>query len=189
MNIVERVKRICLSPDTEWPVIAGESATLGTLITGYALPLAAVSAIGSFIGSMYLDIGLGFAFRVAISSLVMSLVGVVVLSLIIDALAPTFGASKSSVSAAKVAAYAPTPAWVGGIFQIIPFLGSLIALIGALYALYLLYLGLLYVMKSPQDKVVGYTVVVVVIAIVVGFVASYITSLMLGVGPTMRITY
>ena len=28
MNIVERVKRICLSPDTEWTVIAGESTTL-----------------------------------------------------------------------------------------------------------------------------------------------------------------
>ena len=26
MNIVERAKRLCLSPDTEWPVIAGESA-------------------------------------------------------------------------------------------------------------------------------------------------------------------
>ena len=23
MNIAERAKRICLSPDTEWPVIAG----------------------------------------------------------------------------------------------------------------------------------------------------------------------
>ena len=32
MNIVERAKRLCLSPDTEWPVIAGESATLPTLL-------------------------------------------------------------------------------------------------------------------------------------------------------------
>ena len=43
----------------------------------------------------------------------MSLVGVVVLSFVIDALAPTFGAGKSSDRAGKVAAYAPT-AGLGG---------------------------------------------------------------------------
>jgi hypothetical protein len=187
MNIVERVKRLLLSPDPEWAVIAAEPATLGGLITGYALPLAALSAIGSLIGSVLFlgSFGIGFAVRAAVIGLVMSLVGVVILSVVIDALAPTFGAAKSNTSAAKVAAYAPTPAWVGGFFQIIPFLGSLIAFIGAIYALYLLYLGLMRVMKSPSDKAVGYTVVVVVIAIVVGFVASFVTAA-IGLGPSMR---
>jgi hypothetical protein len=112
MNIVERAKRICLSPDTEWSVIAGESAALGSLITGYALPLAALSAVGSLIGTTFLGLGIMFAIRVAVMGLVMSLLGVVVLSFIVDALAPTFGAAKSSDSAARVAAYAPTPAWI-----------------------------------------------------------------------------
>jgi hypothetical protein len=188
MNIVERVKRLCLSPDAEWAVIASERAGLGTLIPGYVLPLAAVSAVGSLIGTLILGLGFGFAIRVAVIGLIMAVLGVVVLTTIIDALAPTFGAAKSSESAAKVAAYAPTPAWVGGIFQIIPLLGSLIALVGALYSLYLLYLGLMRVMKSPADKAVGYTVVVVIIGIVVGFVASYITT-MIGFGPTMRLSY
>jgi hypothetical protein len=189
MNIVDRVKRLLLSPDPEWSVIAGEPATLGGLITGYVLPLAALSAIGSLLGSLFLGLGLMFALRVAIVGLVMAVIAVVILSVTIDALAPTFGAAKSSTNAAKVAAYAPTPAWVGGIFQIIPALGSLIAFIGALYALYLLYLGLMRVMKSSSDKAVGYTVVVVLIAIVVGFVASYITTTFIGIGPMMRISY
>jgi hypothetical protein len=189
MNIVDRVKRLLLSPDPEWSVIAGEPATLGGLITGYVLPLAALSAIGSLLGSLFIGLGLTFALRVAIAGLVMALIAVVILSVIIDALAPTFGAVKSSTNAAKVAAYVPTPAWVGGIFQIIPFLGSLIAFVGALYALYLLYLGLMRVMKSSSDKAVGYTVVVVLVAIVVGFVASYITSTFIGIGPLMRISY
>lgn len=191
MNIVERAKSLCLSPDAEWSVIAGERATLGELITGYALPLAALSAVGSLLGTMFYGLGIVFALRVAIMGLVIALIGVVVLATIIDALAPTFGAPKNSMGAAKVAAYAPTPAWVAGIAQIIPYLGSLISFIGALYALYLLYLGLMRVMKSPADKAVGYTVVVVVIAIVVGFLASYITT-MIGLGPawpTMRISY
>ena len=73
-----------------------EPATLGGLITGYVLPLAALSAIGSLLGSLFLGLGLMFALRIAIAGLVMALVGVVVLSVIIDALAPTFGAAKSS---------------------------------------------------------------------------------------------
>ena len=189
MNIVDRVKRLLLSPDPEWSVIAGEPATLSGLITGYVLPLAALSAIGSLLGSLFLGLDFTFALRVAIAGLVMALIAVVILSVIIDALAPTFGAVKSSTNAAKVAAYAPTPAWVGGIFQIIPFLGRLIAFVGALYALYLLYLGLMRVMKSSSDKAVGYTVVVVLVVIVVGFVASYITSTFIGIGPLMRISY
>jgi Yip1 domain len=188
MNIVERVKRLCLSPDTEWSVIAAEHATLGTLMTGYVLPLAALSALGSLLGSLFIGLGLMFALRIAIGGLLMALIAVVILSVIIDALAPTFGAVKSSTNAAKVAAYAPTPAWVGGVFQIIPSLGGAIAFVGALFALYLLYLGLMRVMKSPQDKAVGYTVVVVLLAIVVGFAASFITA-MIGLGPTMRISY
>ena len=189
MNIVDRVKRLLLSPDPEWSVIAGEPARLGGLITGYVLPLAALSAIGSLLGTLFIGLGLMFALRVAIVGLVMAVIGVVILSVIIDALAPTFGAVKNSTNAAKVAAYAPTPAWVGGIFQIIPLLGPLIAFVGALYALYLLYLGLMRVMKSSSDKAVGYTVVVVLIAIVVGFVASYITTTFIGIGPMMRIGY
>ena len=64
-----------------------------------------------------------------------------------------------------------------------PFLGSLIAMLGALYALYLLYLGLMRVMKSPPDKAVGYTVVVVVVAIVVGFVVNLVAGAF-GLGRT-----
>ena len=189
MNIVDRVKRLLLSPDPEWSVIAGEPATLGGLITGYVLPLAALSAIGSLLGTLFIGLGLMFALRVAIVGLVMAVIGVVILSVIIDALAPTFGVAKNSTNAAKVAAYAPTPAWVGGIFQIIPLLGSLVTFVGALYALYLLYLGLMRVMKSSADKAVGYTVVVVLVGIVVGFVASYITTTFIGIGPMMRIGY
>lgn len=176
MNIVERAKGLCLSPDAEWAVIAGERTSLGILITSYVLPLAALSALGTLLGSVVLGLGIMFALRIAIMGLVMAVIGVVILSVVIDSLAPTFGAAKGSDSAAKVAAYAPTPAWLAGFLQIIPLLGPVIALAGAVYALYLLYLGLSRVMQSPQDKVLGYTVVVVVIAIVVGFVISTVTA-------------
>ena len=50
MNIVERVKGICVAPDAEWAVIAAERATLGGLLTSYVLPLAGLSAVGSLLG-------------------------------------------------------------------------------------------------------------------------------------------
>ena len=159
MNIVERAKRLCLSPDTEWPVIAGESAPLAALMTGYVLPLAALSAIGSFDRqpSMARTGPHASSVRACWSTgLVMALVGVVVLSVVIDALAPTFGAQKNSVQRGerrRILADA-RPGWQA-VFQFMPVVGSLIALLGALYALYLLYLGLMRVMKSPPDKAVG----------------------------------
>jgi hypothetical protein len=50
-------------------------ATLGGLITGYVLPLAALSAIGSLLGSLFIGLGLMFALRVAIAGLVMAVIG------------------------------------------------------------------------------------------------------------------
>lgn len=38
MTLTDRIKNICLTPKTEWPVIAEEAATPGGLLSGYALP-------------------------------------------------------------------------------------------------------------------------------------------------------
>ena len=43
----------------------------------------------------------------------------------------------------------------------------MISLIGGLYSLYDLYLGAVQMMKVPQDKAIGYVVVVILVAIVI----------------------
>jgi hypothetical protein len=192
MDIVDRVKKICLTPAAEWPVIAGETTPAGTIVTGYILPLAGVSAVAGFIGGSIVGRSLPFigTYRIPFASglamavfmLVMAVVGVYILSFIINALAPTFGAQQDSAQAFKVAAYSYTPAWVAGVFQILPALGTLLGFLGALYGLYLLYLGLPRLMKCPQDRALGYTAVVVVCAIVVGFVTAMIGGLFVGAG-------
>jgi hypothetical protein len=111
----------------------------------------------------------------------MALVGVFVLSLIIDALAPTFGGQKNSIQALKVAVYSYTPAWIAGVLQIVPLLGIL-GIFPALYGLYLLYLGLPQLMHSPQEKALPYTVVVVVCAIVLSVVITAVGGLLVGAG-------
>ena len=44
MSLIERAKNICLTPATEWPVIAAEPTSPGTLVSSYVVPLAAVGA-------------------------------------------------------------------------------------------------------------------------------------------------
>ena len=191
MALVDRVKNVCLTPATEWPVIAAEPASPGGLITGYVVPLAAIGAVAGFIGGtiigrtlpyigtyrMPLATGLGLA----VFTFVMAIVGVFILSLIINALAPSFGGQQDSTQALKVAVYSYTPAWIAAAFNILPFLG-LLAILGAFYGFYLLYLGLPRVMKCPADKAAGYTVVVVVCAIVLSAIVGAAGGMLMGAG-------
>lgn len=189
MDIVDRVKKICLSPTTEWPVIAEETTPTGALVTGYVLPLAGISAVAGFIGGSIVGRSVPFlgSFRISITSglaaaifqLVMAVVAVFVMSAIINALAPNFGAQKSDAQALKLAAYSFTPAWVAGVLNILPALGIL-ALLGGLYGMYLLYLGLPRLMKCPEDKAVPYAAVVIVCAVAVLIVISVIGGLIVG---------
>jgi hypothetical protein len=192
MDLVTRAKNITLTPDSEWRVIEGEPATTGELLTGYALPLAAIGAVAGFVGSWLLSAILPFAgtsfltgLIAAVFGLGMTLVMCFVLSLIIDALAPTFGGQKNQIQALKLAVYSFTPAWLAGVLRIVPLLGVLI-FFAALYSIYVLYLGVPRLMKSPQDQAVAYTAVVVVCAMVLGFIVFAMAGLFLGASLLMR---
>ena len=190
MNLVARAKAIMLIPKTEWPVIEKETTTTAELFTSYIVPLAAIGPIAQAIGLSVFGVNLGIlgSWRVspanalvrAVVSFVFALVGVWVLAWVIDFLAPKFGGQSNSSQALKVAAYSSTAAWVAGIFAIVPVLG-IFAILG-LYCLYLLYLGLPVLMKSPADKSLGYTVVVVIAAIVIFAVVGAIASRIVPMG-------
>ncbi|MGE0798097.1 MAG: Yip1 family protein [Lautropia sp.] len=175
MKLVERAKNILLTPSTEWPVIDGEVHTVKGLYTGYLLPLAGVTALATFLGAMLWGVslgpvsvrfGFGDALGQAITGFVLSMVLVWVLGWIINTLAPTFKGQKSFEKAFAVAAFAMTGALVGGMAAILPALSTLLGLIGGLYSLYLMYKGLPVLMKSPPEKSLGYTAVIVIAAII-----------------------
>ena len=192
MSIVERAKRIIVSPRTEWDVIEREATPTQQLLVGYVLPLAAVAAIASFIGSAIFAgmlgsafgarVGIGGALVGAIIAVIMAVVSVFVIGFIVDALAPTFGGQKNMNQAMKLVAYSYTPGWVFGILAIIPFLGWLAAVIGGLYGIYVMYLGLPKLMKSPQEKSVPYLIVVIVCAIVLWWVIALLSTCAAGMG-------
>ena len=173
--MIGRIKAILMDPKQEWPRIDAEPATVGGIMTGWAVPLAAIGPVAGLIGTSLFFNSFGglvprpsmiFLICVAVIGYVLALVGIYVFSLIINALAPTFGGQKDPVQAMKVAAYGATAAWVAAIFQIIPML-SLLGLIGAIYTIYLLYVGLPMLMRVAQDKATGYLITVIVVAIVI----------------------
>lgn len=183
-GLIARVKGILLKPTETWAVIDGEPATIGGIYRGYVIPLAAIPAVCTAIGMLVFGIGgFGFSFRPspvwvivqALLSYGLALAMCYVMALIIDGLAPSFGGAKNQVQAFKVAAYSATASWVAGVVALVPAL-SMLAVLGALYSLFLLFKGLPLLMKTPEEKALPYTAVVIVVAIVVSLVIGAVTG-------------
>lgn len=184
MDLRDRIKSIILKPSQTWLEIKEEKTTISELYTSYAAILAAIPALASLIGyglighsafGMYVRWGIGRAFGYAIIYYVLSLIGIYIVALITDALAPSFGSKKNILNAFKTALYSMTPGWIGGIFYIIPSL-SVLAILAGLYGFYLFYLGLPLLMETPKQKSLGYVVVVIVISIVVHVVIGVLSG-------------
>lgn len=195
-SLIERIKNILLKPKEEWERIDAEPATVSGLMTGWVVPLAAIGPVAGLIGGLVFGYGgFGITFRpsvmgavtTAVIGYVLALVSAFLLAKIIDALAPTFGGQKNPVQAMKVAAYSGTASYLAGIFQIVPAL-AILGILG-LYSLYLLYLGLPRLMKAPEDKAMGYTIVTVLVAIVLFIVVGAVTAAVTSAIAPRALTY
>ncbi len=182
MNIAARVQGILLKPKDEWVKIKDEPTTIQQLFTSYAVILAAIPIVAQFLGWALVGFRIpylggswmGRMILYLIFSYFFNLVIVYIFGLIINALAPNFSSTQNLPNAMKLAVYSMTPAWVAGIFYIIPRLGFL-AVLGALYGIYLLYLGFSTpLMGTPKEKVVGYMVISVVVMIVLWVIVGVI---------------
>jgi hypothetical protein len=181
-NLVARVKAIILTPQTEWPVIERESGDVWVLFTQYVAILALIPAVAGFIGGVLIG-GMPFlaGLIAAIVGYVLTFVVVYVVALLIDVLAPSFGAQKSFPNALKLSVYSHTPAWLAGIFLLVPGL-SFLRILG-LYGLYLLYLGLPPLMRAPRDKAVLYAGAVVLCAVIIALVIGALQVMMFMSSP------
>ncbi len=191
-KMIARVKAILLTPKTEWPVVASEPTSVGDLFKGYVVWLAAIPAIFGFLKFSLIGIDMPFAGTVRIGvgtgllnmvlTYVLTLIGVYLVALIVDALAPSFGGQKNSVQALKAVVYAYTAAWVAGVAQIVPGVGLLLVLAGSVYSIYLLYLGLPHTMKNPPEKSAGDTAVTIIAAIILSVVIGMLVGAVTCVG-------
>jgi hypothetical protein len=174
MDLIARVRGILFDPQAEWPVIERESGDPSFLFTTYVAVLALIPALAGFIGTVLIGVTVPVIGSVrmpllsglfhAVFGYVLTFVIVYVVAIIVDALAPTFGGQKNFQNALKLTVYSYTPAWLAGIFLLIPGLRFLTLL--SLYGLYLLYTGLPPLMKAPKDKALMYGLAVVVGALV-----------------------
>jgi hypothetical protein len=122
-GLVERAKRIILQPKVEWERIDVEPASVGEIFRDWVLILAAIPALAGLIGALVFGYSfLGVTYRPsiiealgsAITQYVLTVAGVFVLALIIDALAPKFGGAQNRVQARKSPlTRQPPPGWPG----------------------------------------------------------------------------
>lgn len=187
-NLIQRARNIITNPKQEWMVISHEQPNTAKLIAGYALILAMIPAIASFLaygmigisflGSTYRNISSGLL--QGISQLLAAVIGVYLLAWVIDLIAPSFESEKNMGKSLQLAVYSSTAQWVAGIFLLIPGLRWL-AVLGGLYAIYLLATGLPVLKKTPQDKVTSYVVVTILAMLVIGFVLAMLFVAILGI--------
>jgi len=118
-GLIARIKSILLTPGAAWDQIDAEPVSASQIYRNFVLPVAAIPAVAGFIGSQVFGTSiLGVTFRPSFGSAlvgallqyVLTLAGVYVLALIIDALAPTFNGVRDRIQALKVAAYSATMA-------------------------------------------------------------------------------
>lgn len=166
MEFVARAKNMLTAPKDEWPVIAREGTDVAELYRGYVGPLAAIAPVAAIIENLLFGGPLSFnkSIVVGIVSFAMALLGVYVIARIAAKSAPAFGGKDDFAQALKLVAYAFTAAWIAGVFALVPVL-SVLSMIGGIYSLYLLYTGTSVMMSVPQERSVGYTAVVILVAI------------------------
>ncbi len=194
-KIMARVKAILTSPKSEWPLVAGEQTTAKDLYLGYIMMLAAIGPVCGFIKMALFGInipllgtyrvGFGAGLGNMLFSYAMTLVGVYLVALVINLLAPSFGGTKDDLQALKTVTYAYTAAWVAGFGQLLPWVGLAIIFAGSLYSIYLLYLALPILMQCPPEKAKSYTAVTIVIAVILGFAISTVVGGLTGVSDMM----
>ena len=201
MSLIDRAKNILLSPATEWEVIAKEPATVGGLLTGYAIPLMLLPLIGQIVGVGLLGVGaesyamMGLGTIGLVGSAVIGGVGLILgiallyaMIFAVNAVSPSFNGKSDMAQSAKLMVYASTPSWIAGlIIPALGILGSVIGLAVIAYVVYLIYIGAKPTLEVPQEKTAGFTVVTIVIYVVLSviltiFIFGALLTAILGTG-------
>ena len=183
MHLLARVQGLLLDPQREWAKIDRESGEPAHLFLTYVAILALIPALAGFIGASIIGVTVSVGtFRVpvltgllnAVIAYLFSFVLAYVVALVIDALAPRFATARHFPSALKLSVYSFTPAWLVGIFLLLPGL-SFLTILG-LYGFYLLWTGLPIVMRTPPQRALTYTAFVTIAALVATFLLALIEN-------------
>jgi hypothetical protein len=193
--MLNRIINILLKPTSEWQVIANEPSSVGGILGGYAVPLSLIQALVAIAAMGYFGIGAEILEMSGVSvsladvatrtlfSFALGLALLYALAFIGSLIAPSFNGQADLVQSLKLFTYASTPSWVAGI--LLPFfmssmglmiVVSLLSFAAMGYGIYLIYAGAGPVMGIPQEKLAGFTVVIIALYIGLGLIVYGITT-------------
>ncbi len=177
VGLLARIKGMMLAPRAEWTRIERESTPSARLYLTFVLPLAIVAALVAFVrvGDGVVRAPLRAGMITASLVLVFGLLGILIVALVIDALASSFGGVRNRRRAAATAAYASTPIWIATVFVPFPTVWPALYVLAVAWHTYLLYLGLSVLMKASRDRVLGYATTVVLCSILLEIVFTMVS--------------
>jgi Yip1-like protein len=180
VNPVLRAAALLADPTATWKRIEQETGDAAYLLVAYVALLALVPVASGFIGDCVIGVivpGRGTTrlpifdgLLGAIFGYVATFVLVLLVALLIDALAPWFGANRSFAAALKLATYSLTPVWLAGIFLLLP--GLRFLQFAGFYGAFILTKGLPILMRSSAEKSPAYAAVIAVLAGVLEFLIA-----------------
>lgn len=163
MALLSRARNMMVRPVREWAVIAREPATEAAILEKYVAPMAAIAPVFAFLANLFIfHRSLLATLGLAVLAFLMEFPYVLVVASIADSLAKSWGAAPGPRQSVKLVAYAWTPRWLAGVFNLVPAIGSIAIPVATLYGFYLLYLGAVPLMQIPAERKLLYTLVVVI---------------------------
>jgi len=184
-----RALAIVCRPRATWNRIATESTSVPALLFAYVIPLAAIGPLATYIALRVVGVRIatGETYRTSVaeavaeslSSFGFAVGGVALIALIIAALAPRFGLSRSFARAFRIAAHALTPVWIAGATILVPQLAFVLPL-AALYAVVLLAFGSEIALGASRRRAGIFAAVVIACALAIGFVLGATAAVVRG---------
>ena len=148
-KLIYEIKNLILAPLKLFERLKEENSTQSEITKSILVYVAAIPAIAGFFGRViigynvpfvgYSHVSLFSGLIWAIFLFVLTIVGVYVISFIVNGLAVNFGGERSELNAFKLTTYCFIPVLTLGVFSLIPALSGLYIL--GLYGIYLFYNG------------------------------------------------
>lgn len=184
-NVWASVTQLITDPNSFFDALSRDQRPASDVFREFLWIVALVPPVSAFIGKTVVGIH-GYTTPFARTllwaaySYLFSLFGVWLTARAIEYVSPNFDTPRDFNGAFRLVAYTSAPAFLAGIFQLIPAL-SLLSVVG-LYSLYLLYTYLPRVLQVPEDKAQTFSLVAVVVVVLTWAVVSAVASLLVG-GP------
>jgi len=156
--IIKRAINLIVKPAEEWKAIEQENSSKNSALFGFAFPFIILISASAFAGSL---IFLNFYFNISyvfintVTSFIVPFVSIILSAIIINSMAPGFGSVKNIDNAYKLVIYSYIAVFLANIVTaLLPAL-FFVEFTG-LYSFFILYNGITPMMKTPEDKKVGY---------------------------------